>query len=306
MSLPRQILAGTTYLLTRRALLRTLLFRPDAAINQIVLYALAVSSQRYGMEVHAFCAMSNHLHLVVTDVLGVLPDFLAHFHRIVALSTKVLRKWEGPVWDHEHTSAVQLLTRQAMVEEIAYVLANPVAAGLVRRAHEWPGAKVDVHELGRGVLRAARPGGYFDPENPLWPEEAALQLTLPPAIPQEDAEGFCRDVAAELEGLETAAHRDVEGRGLRFLGQRQVREVSPYDRATSFEPLRARNPTVAVGGAPGEAWWAAAAAVRAFRTAYRSALKEWRGGERVAVFPTGTWWMRVFHAACVPLAMPAV
>jgi hypothetical protein len=30
-----------------------------------------------------------------------------------------------------------------------------------------------------------------------WPEEAALPFTLPPAIPQEDAESFCRDVAAE-------------------------------------------------------------------------------------------------------------
>jgi putative transposase len=306
MSLPRQTLPGTTYMITRRVLLRTLLFRPDAAINAIVIYALAVSSRRYGVEVHALCAMSNHLHLVVTDVLGVLPEFLAHFHRIVALSTKVLRKWEGPVWDHDHTSAVQLVTRRTMAEKIAYVLANPVAAGLVEHAHEWPGAKVDVHQLGREVLRAARPEGYLDPENPQWPEEAALPFTLPPAIPQEDAAGFCRDVAAELEQLEAAAHREVEQQGLRFLGQRRVREVSPYDRATSFEALRARIPTFAVGGEPRSVWLAAAAAVRTFRTAYREALVRWRGGERDAVFPTGTWWMRVFHSARVPSAVLTV
>src|SRR4029079_5067154 len=150
MSLPRCILPGATYLLTRRVLRRHLLLRPDAAITRLLVYALAVSTRRYGIEVHALCAMSTHLHLVVTDVQGVLPRFLQYFHRIVALGTKVLRKWEGPVWDHEATSVVRLLTHAAVVEKIAYVLANPVAAGLVRRADEWPGAKVDVRDIGRG------------------------------------------------------------------------------------------------------------------------------------------------------------
>lgn len=146
----------------------------------------------------------------------------------------MLRKWEGPLWAPEHTSVVRLLTREARVEKIAYVLANPVAAGLVEHARDWPGAKVDVGELGRGVLCARRPEGYLDLESPLWPEEASLQLTLPPSISQDDAEGFRRDVAAELQRLEREAREEVERRGLRFLGAKRVCEVSPYDRATSF------------------------------------------------------------------------
>ena len=94
---------------------------------------------------------------------------------------------------------VRLLTPAAVVEKIAYVLANPVAAGLVRHAKEWPGAKVDVGELGRGVLHATRPAAYLDPENPQWVDEATLPLALPPAIEQENAEGFRRQVAAELQ-----------------------------------------------------------------------------------------------------------
>src|SRR5689334_15515821 len=148
MTQPREIAAGATYMLTRRVLRRHLLFRPDAAITQLLIYALAVSTRRFGVHVHALCAMSTHLHLVVTDVRGVLPRFLQFFHRIVALGTKVLRGWEGPVWDHEATSVVRLLTRVAVVEKIAYTLANPIAAGLVRRAHEWPGAKVSPNEIG--------------------------------------------------------------------------------------------------------------------------------------------------------------
>jgi putative transposase len=299
MSQPRQIVPGTTYLLTRRVLRRHFLFRPDAAVTQLLLYTLAVSARRYGLEVHALCAMSTHLHLVVTDVNGVLPRFLQFFHRIVALGTKVLRTWEGPVWDHEATSVVRLLSREAMVEKIAYVLANPVAAGLVRHAREWPGAKVDVAELGRGVLRAKRPEGYLDPENPAWPEEATLPITLPPAIGNDGAESFCRDVAAELQRQEALAREEVERQGIRFLGADRARTVSPDDRATSFEAIGDRNPTFAVGREQGTAWRDAATTVRAFRASYRAALERWCAGVRSALFPPGTWWMRVFHGAGV-------
>ncbi|WP_437688186.1 transposase [Sorangium sp. So ce176] len=299
MSQPREIAPGATYLITRRVLRRHFLFRPDAAMNQFLVYALAVAARRYGVEVHALCAMSTHLHLVVTDVQGVLPRFLQFFHRIVALGTKVLRKWEGPVWDHEATSVVRLLTRAAVVEKIAYVLANPVAAGLVRNSREWPGAKVDVGEIGHAVLHAARPSAYLDPENPQWPQEATLPLALPPIIEQDAAEAFRREILAELERQEALAHAEVERQGLRFFGAERASNVSPYQRATSFEALLGRNPTFAVGREQGGAWQTAAASVRAFRATYRAALERWRAGVRSAVFPVGTWWMRMFHGVSV-------
>jgi len=95
MSQPRRIVPQATYLITRRILRRYFLLRPDEAITRLILYVLAISSRRFGIEVHALCAMSTHLHLVVTDVEGTLPRFLQFFHRIVALGTKVLRRWEG-------------------------------------------------------------------------------------------------------------------------------------------------------------------------------------------------------------------
>jgi hypothetical protein len=49
MSQPREIAPGATYMITRRVLRRHLLFRPDAAINQLLVYALAVSARRYGV-----------------------------------------------------------------------------------------------------------------------------------------------------------------------------------------------------------------------------------------------------------------
>lgn len=306
MSQPRSIVPGATYLVTRRTLLRHMLFRPDAEITRLIVYSLSVSARRFGIQVHALCAMSTHVHLVLTDVHGLLPNFLHLFHRLVALGTKVLRAWEGPVWDHEATSAVRLLTRQAMVERIAYTLANPVIAGLVRHAHEWPGATVLVDEIGCGTLRATRPDVYFDAANSQWPKEESLSLTLPPCIGAGDAADFCHDVAAELAREEARAHETLEKRGVAIIGPERAVTVSPHARATSIEELRGRNPTFAVGRGNGDMLKRAVAALRAFRSSYREALAVWRTGVRCVVFPAGTWWMRVLHAAAVSSGAPAL
>ena len=164
MTQPRFIVPGSTVLITRRTLRRYHLFRPDPAIRQLYLYTLAVCAREFGVRVHAVTLMSTHEHLVLTDVRGRLPDFLQRFHRLVSLGTKALRKWDGPVWDHERTSVVRLLTENALVEKLAYVAANPVKAGLVRKANDWPGVTVLPHELGRRTFAAERPDGFFNPE----------------------------------------------------------------------------------------------------------------------------------------------
>ena len=57
-SQPRQVLPNVTYLITRRVILRHMLFVPDRIMTQILVYLLAVIARREGVEVHAFCAMS--------------------------------------------------------------------------------------------------------------------------------------------------------------------------------------------------------------------------------------------------------
>ena len=299
MTQPRQIVPGATYLITRRVLRRHFLLRPDADINQLLVYVLAISAARFGIQVHAFCAMSTHLHLVVTDVDAMLPRFLQFFHRIVALGTKVIRAWEGAVWDHEPPSVVRLLTPEAVVEKTAYVLANPVAAGLVQRARDWPGAKVDVDALGRGQLHAQRPTSYLNRNNPTWPAEATLPLTLPPALAERGAEAFRREVMAELEREEAKRRTEVTAQSCGVLGAVRACTLSPYKRATSFEALRKRNPTFALGRNQEDARKSVVDAVRDFRRAYRDALGQWRERVRSIVFPLGTWWMRVFHGVTV-------
>jgi hypothetical protein len=242
--------------------------------------------------------MSTHEHLILTDTRGQLPSFLQQFHRLVALGTKVLRKWEGAVWDHEKTSVVELRTPAAVIEAIAYVMANPAAAGLVRLARQWPGITVQPDQLGRCTWSARRPEYYFDSNNPAWPEVATLELSMPPLAMNEN--DLRSAVGRELEFLEQAAHDAIRSKGRSFLGPNRISRLSPFDRAKSFEPLRRRNPTFAVGRGQRDELLHAVALLRDFRRAYREALDRWRQRVRSAVFPFGTWLMRCLHD--VPVA----
>ena len=75
MTAPREIIPGTTYLVTRRCTQRQFLLRPSRATNQVFTYCLLVASERFGVLVHGYAVLSNHYHLVLTDVHGNLPLF---------------------------------------------------------------------------------------------------------------------------------------------------------------------------------------------------------------------------------------
>lgn len=299
-SAPRLVLPGSTVLITRRTVRRHHLFAPDDAMRTLFTFALAICADKFGIRVHAAVLMSTHEHLVVTDPRGALPDFLRELHRLVALGTKVLRRWEGSVWDSQKTSVVRLLSPQAIVEKVAYCMANPVAAGLVRRASDWPGLTTMPQQLGWAALSAARPTFFFDPNSPEWPDTVTVALTLPPSLEgQMSAEEFRRQVVAELTRQEQDARLEVAKSGRAFLGADRCRRTSPYGRARSFEPMRGRNPTFAVGRGNREGFFAAVEELRVFRAAYREALRLWRLGARDVVFPGGTWAMKRVHSAKV-------
>jgi putative transposase len=50
------------------------LLKADERHRSMFWYLIAESADRHGVLVHAAVVMSNHLHMVVTDVRGNLPD----------------------------------------------------------------------------------------------------------------------------------------------------------------------------------------------------------------------------------------
>ncbi|MEO8899932.1 MAG: hypothetical protein ABI627_00275 [Polyangiaceae bacterium] len=138
-TVPRQIIPGRFYLVTRRCTHRQFLLRPSRLTNQIVRYSLALAASQSGIVLHAACVMSNHWHGVVSDPDGRLPEFLERFHRLVARAQNAsLGRWEN-FWSSDKASAVLLVSEAGVLEKIAYTLANPTVAGLVHSPFEWPG-----------------------------------------------------------------------------------------------------------------------------------------------------------------------
>src|SRR5262245_61549141 len=91
MSLPRRIVPGQVYMVTRRCTQRQFLLRPDADTTNAFIYCLAYAARETGMGVVGFMANSNHHHTIVVDHDGRMPEFLERFHKLLAKHQNVLR-----------------------------------------------------------------------------------------------------------------------------------------------------------------------------------------------------------------------
>jgi hypothetical protein len=227
---------------------------------------------------------------VLTDPEARLPEFHRDLDALVARAVNCsIGRWEA-FWDRNSYSAVRLATPEAIMEKMVYVLANPVAAGLVRRASEWPGLWSDPRLLRGAPVVVEQPKGFFRPNGPL-PTAARLRLVPPPGF--ENDPSFVDTLLEQLRRAEDAAAAELERAGRSFLGVTRVLAQKPNARPAPGEPRRGLDPRVACKNK-----WKRIEVLlrlRAFRTEYRDALARWRSGVRDVLFPPGTWLMRVQH-----------
>jgi REP element-mobilizing transposase RayT len=206
--------------------------RPSKSTNEIFLYLLAVAARRFDIQVHAYCVLSNHFHLIVTDPHARLPAFHQFLDALVARAVNAsLGRWES-FWAPNSYSAVALVSPEDVLDKAAYVLANPVAAGLVRSGRQWPGLWSAPEWIGGEALEVRRPKHFFDPQGPL-PEQVSLQLEAPPGF--ASAAEFRERLSAALAPREAEAVRAARG-GL--AGVKRVLSQKPTGRPAPGEPRR--------------------------------------------------------------------
>ena len=291
MSLPRQVLPEKTYLITRRCIGRRFLLRPDKTLNNLFVYCLTLAAQKYGVQVHAFCVMSNHFHIVLTDTDGVLPLFMGWLNRALAMCVKRLRRWDEVVFEPNTPYNSTVLDGQAEVmHKVMYTLLNPVTASLVRTPQEWPGIVTTLKTLERGTLTATRPPVWFKDNVPA---EVTLELTVPPVFSSKQAfvDALTPMLSAKLKQIRTE-HRKA-GRG--YVGQDRVVKTRVTSSPKTKKSRFGRNPTFSA--LTRETWRKAAKELRAFRRAYRLAYEAWRNGDADIEFPLGTWWVTRYACA---------
>ncbi len=329
--LRRDARPGKVYFVSRRCTRRHYLLTPDAqgVVAAVFWYLLGFAALLSGVQICAVCVMSSHFHLVIVDRRGTLSVFLHALDRNLALAVKALRGWPGEVFDKSQCSAVELVSTEAIVDKLAYTIGNGAKSFAVRYAQQWPGALTQVSELGGRTIDAqhqpywCRSPGRKDPDSGAWvepgqrwvateddppqvgggwPHRVQYDIGLPDVLlDQLPIDEVQRRVADRVRRLERKAWDEAAERGISFMGPRRALRQKHTRRANSYETFGARNPRFAAGGNR-QAAAAAVAKNRAFDAQYDEALAHWRRGDRRrAVFPYGTWKMRVVHnARCRP------
>src|SRR5262245_62027418 len=104
--------------------------------TEFFLDGLGEASRRYATEVHAYCLMSNHFHLLVRSQDGRLSDFM---RLVVGRFTRLWnidRKTDGAVFRGRFAS--KLVDGDShLMECLRYIHLNPVNAGLTSDADVW-------------------------------------------------------------------------------------------------------------------------------------------------------------------------
>lgn len=288
MSLPRAVVPGRTYMITRRCSERRFFLRPDRETNNAFIYCLGVAAQKYGIRVIFTVTMSNHHHTGVLDVEGKLPDFLAHFHKLLAKHQNALRgRWEA-MWAPEQTSAVELIEPEDVVRKMVYAFANPVADHLVEKVHHWPGVSSLVATVADRPLVADRPRTFFRADGEM-PAKVSLPLFLPPELLRDSRAAFIARLEERIAAAEQRAAASRKQSGRRIVGRAVVRTQHWNDCPRSRERRRVLDPRVACKNT----WRRIEALARNknWLEAYRRARKAFVDGVELA-FPTGTYWLR--------------
>ncbi len=115
----------------RQAIFRTPADRLDflALVGQL--------RERWGVETHAFCLMTNHYHLMIQDVRGCLSEAVRHLDGVHAQRFNRRTGRDGPLFRGRFRS--RLVQTEGYVAELArYIHRNPIEAGLVESAAEYP------------------------------------------------------------------------------------------------------------------------------------------------------------------------
>ena len=295
MTAPIRVVPGQTYLITRRCTERRYLLRPDRPVTKTLEHLLAVAQERFGIDLHAACGMSNHYHLVATDTRGCMPDFLQWLNGMSARSINVYRGRSENFWSSDRTNRVMVVDREAALDAIVYVMSNPVAAGCVSHGRDWPGLRSNPQDYLAPGKATRRPKFFFRSDGDV-PLTATLHYTIPKGFAHMEPKQFAALVSDRVASAEAGHRQKAREQGLSFSGSRAIRKVR-WTSAPTTRESRTLNPTVKASTQAGRAY--ALSLLATFRAQYKRALVSFNAGVRNVVFPAGTWQLvRRHHVRC--------
>jgi REP element-mobilizing transposase RayT len=310
------------FYVTVRGVNRSFRFVPKRQVRRAIDYALSVVLERYRDEgklcLHEFEFMSNHYHLLGTDKVGCLSDFIRDLNSLLSRELNAIRGILGTNVE-KNPNLVQVVGAERIVEHAVYTLANPVRAFLVEKARHWKGTSSLRMEYGVPVVvekpriglwagklaHAQRPASRRSKRaehagRSKLPAKATLVIDRPPIMLHLSDAELRAEVRERLARAEREIADERRRRGIRVLGWTRVVACHYLSLPGKTEELFTRTP----GFSASSSWEreALAALQRKFRELYRIAIDLFRAGQRDAPFPEGTWLMRRrYGVRCVPI-----
>ncbi|QDG49589.1 hypothetical protein FIV42_02185 [Persicimonas caeni] len=124
----------------------------DEVVNKIILGLLAKYAWIYGVEIFAFCFMSNHFHILARCKSLQLHLFMRDFQSQIARKMNALRGRTGTFWERRYT-ATKVLDDDAMIDRLRYTVCNPCESDLVSHPKKWPGlCSWQIHDNGEPLV----------------------------------------------------------------------------------------------------------------------------------------------------------
>ncbi|MFO8153454.1 REP-associated tyrosine transposase [Thioalkalivibrio sp.] len=133
----RHYVAGLPYHLVQRGNNRQDCFL-DPADYRRYLELWEETSRRYGVAVHAYCLMTNHVHFLATPAEA---DSLSNTMKVVGsrFAQYVNRRYQrtGTLWEGRHRASL-VQSERYLLTCYRYIELNPVRAGMVASPEDYP------------------------------------------------------------------------------------------------------------------------------------------------------------------------
>jgi len=170
--LPRLSVAGYPHHVIQRGNNRQTIFLNDADRRRM-LDLLEENARQFEVAVHAYVLMDNHFHLLLTPQTG---DGLPHMMQ--AVGRRYVRYFNdahgrtGTLWEGRYKSTL-IETERYLLACMAYIDLNPVRAGLVTQARDYPWSSHGHYAGLRADRMVTPPSLYWQLGNTPFAREAA-------------------------------------------------------------------------------------------------------------------------------------
>ncbi len=139
----RIVVPGCPHHITQRGNNRQDVFFVDEDRRRY-LAMLREQAPQFGLRIHAYCLMNNHVHLVaVPQKESSLAQAVGRTHWLYAQYINRLHGRAGHLWQNRFYSCA--LDEDHYLRAMAYAEQNPVRAGLARRPWRWPWSSAAAH-----------------------------------------------------------------------------------------------------------------------------------------------------------------